>query len=171
MNEHQACTLFKKKFSAPGGVYARSLRLSRAQIKAWFSTEKGRRLRAGAAVAGQAAVDEADGQAAAPSAAPTAAPTAAPSAAPAAAPTVAPSATPTDAIPSAAPTAATPAPAPTHVDDAASDGEESMVEDIIGVRRRAGKREFLIMWKQTDGEVEDSWEVSAPLHCFWWCTS
>ena len=51
LNEHAAFELFKKKFSADGGVYARSQRLSRAQIKAWFGSEKARRKKTGAAAA------------------------------------------------------------------------------------------------------------------------
>ena len=48
LNETQAYALFKRKFghTAPH-LYQRSLRLSRAQIKAWFSSEKARQLKGG----------------------------------------------------------------------------------------------------------------------------
>ena len=59
LNEHQAFAEFRKKFNATDGEYARSFRLSRAQIKAYFSTEKARRTKAGAAAVVGAAVDDA----------------------------------------------------------------------------------------------------------------
>lgn len=62
LNEHAAFELFKKKFRADGGVYARSQRLSRAQIKAWFGSEKARRKKTGAAAALREALPE-DGHA------------------------------------------------------------------------------------------------------------
>ena len=46
LNESQAYGLFKRKFNHPKPhAYQRSLRLSRAQIKAWFSGEKARQLK------------------------------------------------------------------------------------------------------------------------------
>ena len=46
LNETQAFALYKRKFShAAPHAYQRSLRLSRAQIKAWFSSEKAHRLK------------------------------------------------------------------------------------------------------------------------------
>jgi hypothetical protein len=95
LNEQQGYVLFRKQFSTKDGPYSRKLRLSRAQIKAWFSTEKARRLKAGAQAAA-GAVDPG-----APRAAPAAAPPA-----PATAPT--PAAAP---APAPAPAAAAPAPA------------------------------------------------------------
>ena len=72
LNEQQAYLLFRKQFSSKDGQYARSLRLSRAQIKAWFSTEKAKRLKAGATAAAEATdqADEHHSPAAAPSGAP-----------------------------------------------------------------------------------------------------
>eukprot|EP00966_Prymnesium_polylepis_P104343 2416663-Prymnesium_polylepis.1 len=86
LNEHQAHELFKKKFTAGDGPYRRKLRLSRAQIKAFFSTEKARRLKAGAAAVFEAATPAAPPAAATPAAAartPAAAQAASPAAAPA----------------------------------------------------------------------------------------
>jgi hypothetical protein len=62
LNEHQAYDLFKKQFAADDGPYRRAQRLSRAQIKAWFGSEKARRKKAGAAAALRAALpDDAEG--------------------------------------------------------------------------------------------------------------
>ena len=47
LNEQQAFELFKKRFASNDGTYARSLRLDRAQIKAWFSSEKQRQKKKG----------------------------------------------------------------------------------------------------------------------------
>ena len=54
LNEHQAYAKFREQFNANDGAYSRQLRLSRAQIKAFFSTEKARRLKAGVAAAVEA---------------------------------------------------------------------------------------------------------------------
>ena len=62
LNEHAAFELFKKKFSADDGAYARLQRLSRAQIKAWFGSEKARRKKAGAAAALREALPDDAGQ-------------------------------------------------------------------------------------------------------------
>ena len=43
LTEEQLVEKFMARFAAPDGPYARSLRLDRAQIKAWFSSEKQRR--------------------------------------------------------------------------------------------------------------------------------
>ena len=51
LNEHAAFEVFKKRFSADDGAYARSQRLTRAQIKAWFGSEKARRKKAGVVAA------------------------------------------------------------------------------------------------------------------------
>jgi hypothetical protein len=101
LNEQQGYILFRKQFSAKDGPYARSLRLSRAQIKAWFSTEKARRLKAGAAVAAGAT----EGTPAAPA-------NTDPS--PAAAAPPAPAAGRSPAPPPAPPLAPPPAPPPAH---------------------------------------------------------
>ena len=61
LNEQQAFEKFKAKFSAEDGVYARSLRLSRAQIKAWFGSEKQRRNKRGAREALADALPDDDG--------------------------------------------------------------------------------------------------------------
>ena len=61
-NEHQAFELFKKKFNADDGAYARSQRLTRAQIKAWFGSEKARRKKAGAAAALREALPDDPGE-------------------------------------------------------------------------------------------------------------
>lgn len=62
LNEHQAFELFKKKFAADDGPYARSQRLTRAQIKAWFGSEKARRKKAGAAAALREALPDDPGE-------------------------------------------------------------------------------------------------------------
>ena len=43
LTEEQLVQKFKDRFAAHDGAYARSLRLDRAQIKAWLSCEKRRR--------------------------------------------------------------------------------------------------------------------------------
>ena len=48
-NDTQMFESFKARFSSADGPYARALRLSRAQIKSFMSTEKGRRKKAAAA--------------------------------------------------------------------------------------------------------------------------
>ena len=58
LNEFQAFELFRKRFAANDGPYARSLRLTRAQIKAWFGSEKARRKKAGMAAALKAALPD-----------------------------------------------------------------------------------------------------------------
>ena len=42
LSEEQAFQKFKARFKSDDGAFARSLRLDRAQIKAWFSSEKQR---------------------------------------------------------------------------------------------------------------------------------
>ena len=161
LNEHQACTEFKNKFDASDGPFARSLRLSRAQIKAFFSTEKGRRLKAGAATIVEATPAE-DGTAPTPAdpapatpaavcaaltpapAASRTAPAPTPPAAACAAPAPAPAAARTAPVPAAARTA--PAPAA----DLTADGLEP--DDILDVRWRNGQRQFLVSWVQYDEE-------------------
>eukprot|EP00966_Prymnesium_polylepis_P284242 6566255-Prymnesium_polylepis.2 len=61
LNEEQAFQKFKARFAANDGPYARSLRLDRAQIKAWFSSEKQRQKKAGARAALAAALPDGDG--------------------------------------------------------------------------------------------------------------
>ena len=62
LNEHKAFELFKKKFNADDGAYARSERLTRAQIKAWFGSEKARRKKKGAAAQLRAALPDDPGE-------------------------------------------------------------------------------------------------------------
>ena len=47
VSEHQAEQLFKGKFNEAEGLYARCFRLTKSQCKAWFSSEKSRRAKAG----------------------------------------------------------------------------------------------------------------------------
>jgi hypothetical protein len=61
LNEEQAFQKFKIHFAADDGAYARSLRLERAQIKAWFSSEKARQKKQGARAALAAALPD-DGE-------------------------------------------------------------------------------------------------------------
>ena len=56
--DHEAERLFKQKFADADGLYARSLRLSKAQCMAWFSSEKRRRAVAAAKAALEAVDDE-----------------------------------------------------------------------------------------------------------------
>ena len=113
LNEQQGYLLFRKQFSATDGPYARKLRLSRAQIKAWFSTEKARRLKAGGRAAA-GAVDPEAPRAAPAAAAPVPATSPAPAAAPVPAAPRTPAAAPAPTAPPspAAPPAPTAAPAP-----------------------------------------------------------
>jgi hypothetical protein len=60
LNEEQAFKLFKTRFAANDGPYARSLRLDRAQIEAWFSSEKQRQKKQGARAALAAALPDDD---------------------------------------------------------------------------------------------------------------
>ena len=62
LNEEQAFQKFKARFAANDGPYARSLRLDRAQIKAWFSSEKQRQKKAGARAALAAALPDGEGE-------------------------------------------------------------------------------------------------------------
>lgn len=48
LNEEQAHRKFNARFAADDGPYACSLRLDRAHIKAWLSSEKQRRQKQGA---------------------------------------------------------------------------------------------------------------------------
>ena len=62
LNEDQAFKKFKARFAANDGPYKRSLRLDRAQIKAWFSSEKQRQLKAGARAGLAAALPDGEGE-------------------------------------------------------------------------------------------------------------
>ena len=153
LNEHQAYEEFRKKFSADDGLYARRLRLSRAQIKAFFSTEKARRIKAGAAAVVGAAVD---------SGATAPAPTPAPAApAPAPAPTPAPAAP----VPAPAPAPAPAATSAASATAATSDLDYLLVDDILDTRWRNGRRQFLVVW-EGDDEADAVWEMEhqLPLH-------
>ena len=61
LNEEQAFQKFKVRFAADDGPYARRLRLDRAQIKAWFSSEKQRQKKQGARAALAAALPDDEG--------------------------------------------------------------------------------------------------------------